>query len=158
MFRLWKGWIPQRAKNALIATLLSLVSVLTGCEYATQPMQQASPVAGLVTLDGKPIADVAVQMTFGSQPRAIGVTDENGEFRLNIPEQKRDGCIVGLKRVTIMPQSSEKLAKDLPAVYSQFSEYFVEVLPDAENRFEFALKRSPGISKWTNPAMPMKGD
>jgi hypothetical protein len=63
-----------------------------------------SPVAGVVLLDGKPMADVAVLFVpqSGSGHDATGQTDQNGEFTMST-FKAGDGVIPGEYKVVLSP-------------------------------------------------------
>ncbi len=70
------------------------------------------PVQGTVTLDGVPMAGVAVSFTpIGAEgavgPGSSGVTDEHGRFSLKtVDDRRRTGAVVGKHRVTLFEPRS----------------------------------------------------
>ena len=64
------------------------------------------PVSGLVTIGGKPLADVAVNFSpqTGGQVdayAAYGKTDKEGRFTLRLADNEQAGATAGLNRVTL---------------------------------------------------------
>jgi len=95
-----------------LAGLGLVVAVFAGC--SKDPFQTA-PVSGVVTLDGKPIAQVAVMFqpvaTEGNNnpgPGSYGVTDEQGRYSLKLIGEERPGGVVGKHKVRFDPYSTEK--------------------------------------------------
>jgi hypothetical protein len=75
-----------------------LASALAGCDGS-----RTSPVAGLVLLDGKPLAGASVQFIAQGKGRdATGETDKNGEFNMST-FKPRDGVVPGAYKVVISP-------------------------------------------------------
>jgi hypothetical protein len=80
------------------ATYLLLALFLAGCGGA-----RLSPVEGVVTLDGKPLADASIQFVPQGQGRdATAGTDKNGNFAMSTVEP-RDGVVPGTYKVVIRP-------------------------------------------------------
>jgi hypothetical protein len=68
------------------------------------------PVSGRVTLDGQPLADVAINFgpisgSLDSAYAAYGKTDANGRFVLKLVDDNRAGASVGKNRVTLNESS-----------------------------------------------------
>jgi hypothetical protein len=63
------------------------------------------PVSGVVTLDGKPVADAGVLFApVAGGPPATGGTDANGAFELRT--NNRPGAVVGKHRVTVIKRET----------------------------------------------------
>jgi len=78
---------------------LILAVALAGCDSGAR----TSPVAGVVTLDGKPLAGAAVQFVpQGSGRDATGETDKSGAFVMST-FKPRDGVVPGTYKVLISP-------------------------------------------------------
>lgn len=107
----------MRASKGL--TALAPIALLVGCggEF------QMAPVSGVVTLDGEPLANASLyfqpQRTGSGPivgPPSIGVTDEEGRFRLRA-QTNDTGAVVGEHRVSIStfesrmvdPQNSDRV-------------------------------------------------
>jgi hypothetical protein len=67
-----------------------------------------APVSGVVTLNGKPTAEIAVtfqpvpaESTKTPPPSAFGVTDQNGRYTLTVLDGNRKGASVGKNQVRI---------------------------------------------------------
>src|SRR5436190_24169142 len=93
----------MRARWLLVSLVLAL-----GCGS-----QKYVPVAGKVTLNGKPLANALVAFnripeagSIESGPSAVGTTDQNGEFTLRVSLQQT-GALVGKHRVAISAMSSQ---------------------------------------------------
>ncbi len=91
------------------AVLLGLAAFLVGCGGGGGDQYGVQPVSGVVTCQGKPVANATVNFTpvkeegraEGRPGRvALGITDENGKFRLTTYENY-DGAIVGRHTVTV---------------------------------------------------------
>lgn len=86
----------NRKKHALlgaVATLL-LVALCVGCG------PQTVGVSGKIVVDGVPAKDIRVVFQSASSaatvpPVAIGLTDENGEYALELAEKKKKGAVPG---------------------------------------------------------------
>ena len=94
------------------------VSVLiVGCDSGPN----TATVTGVITLDGKPTADIVVQFspTQGGRP-AIGVTDAQGQYKLRFT-QNQDGCIPGsnLTQFTANAVPGNDLTQFLPKRYNE---------------------------------------
>lgn len=138
----------------------SLATVLTVCGFAgctTGP--ETAPVAGVVTLDDKPLADIRV--TFQPQARgqdaeagvgSTGVTGADGRFVLRRIDNDREGAVVASHLVTFSDMRAEEVTKDvdagpdpkpipqrLPAKYATESLPF-DVKSGEQNEAKFELK------------------
>jgi hypothetical protein len=90
-----------------------LVQLLSGCSAGSKPYQTA-PVAGLITLDGKPLAGAHVtfmpvpeaQSGRQSGPEASGDTADNGRYSLKTAFGDA-GASVGKNRVMITTRKTE---------------------------------------------------
>src|SRR5262245_56563198 len=79
-------------------TILLFALTLLGCGGASM-----SPVAGVVLLDGKPLAGASIQFVPQGKGRdATGQTDQNGQFTMSTV-QPRDGMLAGEYKVVISP-------------------------------------------------------
>ncbi|MEM6798398.1 MAG: carboxypeptidase-like regulatory domain-containing protein [Planctomycetota bacterium] len=85
----------------LFPSLVFLVGAV-GCGGGVQ----VAPVSGIVTLDGKPVADASVIFTpsSGGTP-AVGRTDSAGEFRLKTSGRPQ-GVPIGLYRVAVIAKQT----------------------------------------------------
>jgi hypothetical protein len=136
------------ARNlCLAAAMLTVIGCGGGAKIA--------PVAGVITLGGKPLANAVV--TF--QPMATagtavagagssGVTDASGSYALKMSDSDQAGAVVGLHRVEINLKAESddrdpKLRpppKVLPAKYNRNSELQFEVKPGGTTAANFDLK------------------
>lgn len=97
------------------AVLLSLV--LAGCGGSNE--YETTPVSGVVTCHGKPVANATVNFTPlpaegrapGQRGRvALGLTDKDGRFKLTTYNDD-DGAIVGKHTVTVSLNIDESTGK-----------------------------------------------
>ena len=97
-----------------------------------------SPVAGVVLLDGKPVANAAIQFVAQGESGhdATGQTDQNGEFTMSTFKPK-DGVVPGNYKVVVSPLGA--------ADTSQYA--------SAEEAMSAASKAAP---KSSAPAFPQK--
>jgi hypothetical protein len=76
------------------------IVALAGCSSS-----RTSPVTGVVTLDGKPVADASVQFVPQGKGRdATAQTDKNGEFAMST-FKPRDGMLPGEYKIVITPST-----------------------------------------------------
>lgn len=115
-----------------------LLAVTLGCGGGGP---QVAPVAGRVTLDGRPLehADVTFQPD-GSQRPSTGRTGPDGKYTLGY-KRGQPGAIVGEHTVRIYV-SPELVARPprIPARYDTQSELRAEVEPGKDNEFNFDLQ------------------
>ena len=110
------GNMIRSAKNKPI---YRLSVVLCACVAGCGGDSGVAPVAGELTLDGKPVADASI--TFmpraGGRP-SYGTTDSNGAFELTTFEPE-DGALVGVHTVTVtaidesISQNAETIDEEL---------------------------------------------
>jgi len=100
--KLIRIFTPSRFRDLKWLTLAIAISVFLGCSKQANIV----PVSGRVTLDGQPLADVAIN--FGPQSgsldsafAAYGKTDAQGRYSLRLVDDKRPGASVGKNRVTL---------------------------------------------------------
>src|SRR5206468_11403323 len=99
-----RGLLEPRAGNMMkvwIGLLAAASVTLAGCGGD-------APVSGVVTLDGKPLANAHVvfqpEATSGKTnvgTGSYGVTDSNGAYTLRVADSDRAGAVVGKHRVEI---------------------------------------------------------
>ena len=94
----------------LLCASLLLVS-LSGC---TNEPYQVAPVSGIVTLDGQPVAQVAVMFqpvavdgNVNPGPGSYGITDAEGRYSLRLVGKESAGGVVGKNKVRFDPYSDE---------------------------------------------------
>src|SRR6476620_7608784 len=93
--------LNPRLRFGLVLSVTALV-VLTGCSRKANVV----PVSGRVTLDGKPLADVAINfgpITGGLDGAyaAYAKTDAEGRYTLKLVDGGQRGASVGPNRVTL---------------------------------------------------------
>jgi len=85
-----------------IAAAALLLAPLAGCGDRGPRLV---PVSGVVTLDGKPVADAGVMFKpAGNLPPASATTDAEGKFRL--ATLNKPGAVLGEHRVSIVKQET----------------------------------------------------
>ena len=141
-----------RSAIVVLATVL-----LVGCSNEEFGIAQ---VSGTVTLDGKPIAQVAVMFQPLAQgnninpgPGSFGVTDENGKYSLELVGLRKKGAAVGKHQVRFDPYSTEQQdpssdapfvpTKPLPKIPSRYNsitpQFEFEVTQQGSTSADFAL-------------------
>lgn len=128
-------------KCAWLVPLLLVLVTLSGCGRGPRLV----PVTGTVKLDGKPLADAAVQFDFGQFPRpAIGRTDAEGKFSLAY--LNRAGAPIGSCKVNIRkqaPAGASGLKELVPEKYNSKSQLLYEITKKGPNDFNFDLNSEP---------------
>jgi len=138
----------------LVAVTIVVSGLAAGCG---PPFNKK--VEGVVTLDGKPLANVLVQFvplgsTGAQRPISSGTTDADGSFKLTSGKNK-NGAIIGKHKVVIMEASrrtregridgARGLDLDLPLEYSSAADSPIEVdVTSDKHTYEFNLRRSVG--------------
>jgi len=130
----------------VVGTSVALAFSMTGC-FRGGP--ELGTVTGIVTLDGKPLADA--QVTFqpkGGSP-SVATTDSAGHYELEYTRDK-PGAVVGNHIVRILTQTTStdesgneiQVPQRVPEIYNYRSAMIREVKP-GENRFDFKLESEP---------------
>lgn len=145
-------WLaPDARVEALVLVAAVAAAGSIGCGPAGQPL---APVAGLVTLDGEPLAGARVvfePQSTGS-PRLLpsfGRTDEEGRFTLAMRDGSR-GAAIAEHRVRISTEVREPdpsslagvvvVAKEtLPKRYNDRSELVREITAEGDTACDFNL-------------------
>jgi len=112
--------LVSRFSLALLLLVAATSSCLTGCGKKSSVV----PVSGRVTVDGQPLANVAINfgpLTGGLDGAyaAYGKTDAEGRYSLKLVDDGRRGATVGKNRVTLN-ESSGAAESDGAAVRVQF--------------------------------------
>ncbi|HID21246.1 MAG TPA: hypothetical protein EYP14_02450 [Planctomycetaceae bacterium] len=87
-------------QRVLVCCIAAVVFGLWGCtQVADGP--KTVPVSGVVTMDGKPLANAMVRFIpeSGGRP-SIGITDQQGRYELDYTETQK-GAVLGKHRVEI---------------------------------------------------------
>jgi hypothetical protein len=118
-------------------------SLAWGAACAPREGVELAPVEGLVTLEGRPLANVGVTfLPEGKGPLASGNTNAAGEFRLSTL-RPGDGAPVGRHRVVVGAAEEGTATTAIPQVYGRpdTTPLSVEVQPGQVNRVRLDLKR-----------------
>jgi hypothetical protein len=133
------------------AAIIALSAVCIGCGSRSSVV----PVSGVVTLDGKPLANayVAFQPVVNAGekapgPGSYGNTDSNGAYTLKLMDNDEAGAVVANHRVEINLKAesddrdpkSRPPAKSLPPRYNKQSELQFKVEPGGSKAANFDLK------------------
>lgn len=91
-----------RWRYGLVCFLATIAIAASGCSRKANVV----PVSGRVTLDGQPLADVAINfgpLTGGLDGAyaAYGKTDANGRYTLKLVDDNRRGATIGKNRITL---------------------------------------------------------
>jgi hypothetical protein len=124
-----------------IALLAAVVCALVGCDQGDLP--DLAPVYGVVTLDGKPLANKQIIFAPAKGRPSLGATDEDGAYELSYTAQIK-GAIIGQHVVTITtPLPEDGSLKDyketVPAKYNVKTELKADVT-SGRNKLNFDLK------------------
>src|SRR6267142_1970872 len=95
-------WLIPRLRFGLVCLAVCGCAVLVGCGRKSNVV----PVSGRVTVDGQPLANVAINfgpLTGGLDGAyaAYGKTDGEGRYTLKLVDNGRRGAMVGKNRVTL---------------------------------------------------------
>lgn len=130
--------------------LLLLLPLLAGCGG---PYKTAA-VSGRVTLNGKPLANVAVLFqpiaTSGAEapgPGSTGVTDADGRYTLSLVGRGSKGAVIGKHKVRITRMASEsdsegdrpKAIKRIPTEFKRDTQLEFEVPAGGTDSADFNL-------------------
>lgn len=93
-----------------VAAAALVASLASGCGGSEKLVQ----VTGTVTRGGKPVPNLMVHFMPEKGPRSIGVTDENGQFKMR-QTSGEEGVFAGTQKVWVeLPAASVKDAKGDP--------------------------------------------
>lgn len=147
--RYFAGWL------VLVVTAAS-----TGCGGASGPKHKLAPVAGTITLNGKPLANaqISFQPTAPASatealPGSYGTTDANGQYTLQLVTADKAviGAVIGSHRVAITVANEGGGGADagpaarpkpnpVPARYNSQSELKFDVPAEGTDKADFPLK------------------
>ena len=144
------------SRSRVAGTLLSVLVMTVGC--GGQSVVETVPIAGVVTLDGEPLAEALVTFHPENGRPASGITDEEGRYEL----QYKDGIagtLPGLNKVSITtaieadrdssdPDRRVGRPERLPKKYHRQTSLEVEVSIGQQDPIDFDLegKAKPGRS------------
>ena len=109
-----------RLRSGLAIVVVSIVAAISGCGRISNVV----PVSGKVTVDGQPLANVAINfgpLTGGMDGAyaAYGKTDSDGRYTLKLVDNGQPGATIGKNRVTLN-ESSDAPVSDGAAAKVQF--------------------------------------
>lgn len=84
---------------------MALCLCLVGCSGGDDLGVELAPASGVVTLDGKPLANPVVNFFPDTGPSGIGIGNENGEFTITTNGQP--GAPVGKCKITVTVSSGD---------------------------------------------------
>ena len=89
------------SRGLLVALTAACLTSAIGCSGQPTDQPPLAPVTGRVTMDGKPLVGKEVVFAPDASGRAsIGMTDENGEYRMKYTFEW-EGAMIGSHKVTI---------------------------------------------------------
>jgi hypothetical protein len=117
---MWKIVLPDitlnRTRMRTLILVFCTIPLLSGCGRSRE---RYLPVEGVVTMDNKPLAGVAITfepIQTSKDPPAgrfsVGKTDESGRFRLKSPFTGQDGAIAGVHRVRITTPNQRQYTQE----------------------------------------------
>lgn len=99
--RNWAGQITSARFPMLVFSVVAIVnSMASGCGSSVSDLPSLGKVSGVVTLDGKPLANARVQFQPPDSRASEGMTDENGAYTLRF-DPTNYGAKVGPHVVSI---------------------------------------------------------
>jgi len=100
MIRQFLGFRPAHAKRLEYVTVLAVVMLAcAGC--GQRRSVSVAEVSGTVTMDGKPLELIRVEFWPESGVRALGTTDDEGNFRMRLEDESKSGASVGSNRIVL---------------------------------------------------------
>lgn len=129
---------PSRHCRASDALAVLLLAAAAGCGAEKGP--QIGQVEGVVTLDGKPLANAAIIFKPVHGRESNAVTDSQGHYSLSY-KPDTTGAIVGNHRVSISTKSEFQPKELVPTHYHHEDVPAVTVEP-GDNSINFELKSS----------------
>lgn len=130
-------------KSLIVACLAGVAVLIAGCSGSNYP--PLGKVHGMVTLDGKPLADVMVNFQPVAPGRSsVGITNGEGRYELSFTESAA-GAVVGAHDVTFS-QDPDVVASQQPMnaplkTPSYLAQKFSVDVQAGSNEFDFELSR-----------------
>ncbi|MBI2481635.1 MAG: hypothetical protein HYV60_24215 [Planctomycetia bacterium] len=125
---------------------LVVISYAVGCGGQLQ----TAPVAGVITLDGKPLADATVTFTPAAAgleaPASSARTDASGRYKLLVTATGQSGAVLGTHSVSVVAnvEESDSDISDLAALDSVSSLSDTFEVKAGSNEANFDLKAAGG--------------
>ena len=136
---MFKNLDKQTRFHGGVLILLGLLG--SGCNTPSDQPELA-PVSGVVTLDGKPLANKTVIFTPPTGRPSMGTTNEDGEYELRYT-MTIEGAIIGNHDVTITSPRDEydpSWRETVPRKFNSESTLTAEVEDKWQNTIDFHLK------------------
>jgi|SRR6185369_16316312 hypothetical protein len=147
-------------RNAAGWLVLVAAAACTGCGSATTVKYKVAPVAGTVTLNGKPLANAQISFepttqasATESSPGSYSTTGTDGRYTLQLVTTDKTvvGAVVGPHRVSITVPNDGGSSPDagpaarpkpnpVPARYNSQSELTFDVPAEGTEKADFSLK------------------
>jgi hypothetical protein len=118
----------QYLTRALAALALLAAVAVGGCGAGAPP--PVTEVEGTVLLDSKPLPNAQVEFVpqlkkYGAEMNSIGVTDENGRYRLTCNFKQQPGAVVGKHWVLVteapVPEEYRRMDGEGQAKYARYA-------------------------------------
>jgi hypothetical protein len=125
---------PKATPWFLVTMAGVAIGLFPGCGSGRPPL---APVYGVVTLDGKPLADAEVVFTCEGGRHSTARTDAKGRYELQyLPDVP--GAVLGRHTVRISRFDPDTLIDSVPPKYNSHSELTAEVTKGS-NEINFRL-------------------
>lgn len=144
--------MPTTSACVRLGVVALLLAFAAGCSGENWVINEQ--VEGTVKLDGKPLANVAVEFVPTGDPKkqpplSHGTTDDKGHFVLTC-DNKKPGAVVGKHSVLVIVGRSEgdKQPDPIPAVYANLNKtpLKLEITPD-KHTYDLDLTAKAGTEK-----------
>lgn len=127
-----------------VTRLAIILIAISGCGVA-KDQPELGKVTGVVTLDGKPLADAIVEFRPEQGRPSSGLTDDEGHYSL-VYLGDTQGALIGTHSVRISTEryatqpdgSTMPVPEKVPAKYHRLSE-LKEAVKSGKNQFNFEL-------------------
>lgn len=100
----------KRRTELLLGCALAVFMCLPGCDSSGV---KTAPVTGVVTYKGAPLKAANIKFLPADGPMAVGMTDDNGKFKLTT--NGRPGATIGLHKVVITKMTGGVEASAAPS-------------------------------------------
>src|SRR5262245_52024508 len=131
----------------MMKSLVWLAPLLAVSLTSCKPAVKVAPISGVITLDGKPLANAHVvfqpqSATRTAETGSFAFTDANGEYVLKMADNEQPGAVLGKHRVEInlvmiSDDRDPKVRgpqKTLPAKYNHNTELSFDVVAGGSDK------------------------